>query len=374
MKHSVEGHIVGLGNDTLLVQSFTIKDKFEISDRYVSAYDTIFVKNDKFFYDNKDNKPKTLDISARSSIKRRNGNYYYPIAKQIFLQLLPNKKIKIEGVSNASSIDYTVIGSPISSEYNTKIRKKHLNFMTDDVNIFHKKDSLAFFNGDPIKIEELIEKRDKNWELYKKINREYINENLNSELSAYLLWSGGRERLHEIKDQLSSNARNGIYKPLIDHAVALKERSVLIESKEEEIKVGSQAPDFSLQALDNTFYDLSMMKTDYIVLDFWGSWCLPCIEGFPKMKEYYKKYNKRVEFISIACKDSEERWRKAVKKYNLKWTQLLNNSADEGKDLTINYALQGYPTKIIIDKNQTIVAIFSEESNEFYEKLDELMQ
>ncbi len=356
----------------MLVQSFIIKNKFNSGNQYEFIYDSIFVKDDKFFYDNKDNKPKILDISARSSIKRRNGNGYYPLSKQIFVQLLPNKKIKIEGVSNATSIDYTVIGSVISSEYNTKLRKKKLRYMVEDVSTFHKKDSLRFFKGDPKEIDTLIEISEKNWELYNKIDHEYINKNLDNELSAYLLWYYGE--LYERKNELSNKVRNGIYKSLIDDVVARKERSALIESKEEEIKVASQAPDFSLQALDNTFYDLSMMKTDYIVLDFWGSWCLPCIEGFPKMKEYYKKYNKRVEFISIACKDSEERWRKAVKKHNLKRTQLLNNSDEVEKDTTIKYALQGYPTKIIIDKNQTIVAIFSEESNEFYEKLDELMR
>jgi thiol-disulfide isomerase/thioredoxin len=176
-----------------------------------------------------------------------------------------------------------------------------------------------------------------------------------------------------MKDELSTEVRNGVYKPFIDHAIALVEKTKLRERKNKEIQVGSIAPYFSLKTLENTPYDLSMILTDYIVLDFWGSWCLPCIEGFPEMKNYYKKYRRKVEFIGIACKDKEVKWREAVKKHNLPWTQLINNS-DQALDVSLKYAVGGYPTKVIIDKNKTIVGIFEGESDDFYNKLDELMK
>lgn len=131
--HTIEGYIKGLGNDTLLVKSLIIKDQFLIDDMYSYTYDTIFVKNDRFFYDNKDNKAKIIHISARSPKKRKDGRNYYPSSLEIFLQVLPNDKIKIEGISDKYSFDYIVKGSPISSEYNTKIRKKKLKFMVDDI-------------------------------------------------------------------------------------------------------------------------------------------------------------------------------------------------------------------------------------------------
>lgn len=153
----------------------------------------------------------------------------------------------------------------------------------------------------------------------------------------------------------------------------MKERSDLTQWNDKLVKIGKSAPDFSLKTLENKQYNLSMIKTDYIVLDFWGSWCLPCIEGFPKMKTYYEKYQEKVEFIGVACKDKEDKWREAVKKYNLTWTQLFNND-EEALDVSLKYSIKAYPTKIIIDKNKNIVGIYEGETDDFYDKLDELFK
>lgn len=186
-KNTVEGHIVGLGTDTLLVESLTIKDIYEVGDRYSYDYDTIFVKNDRFYYNNKDNKPKILDISGRSAIKRRDGRDYYPISMKIFLQILPNDKIKIKGNVAENAIDYMVIGSPISNEYNLKIRKKILEYLITDVENYHKRDSLQFFKGDTIEINELSATSKKNWEFYKKINHDFIQANLDNQLTGVFI-------------------------------------------------------------------------------------------------------------------------------------------------------------------------------------------
>jgi hypothetical protein len=91
------------------------------------------------------------------------------------------------------------------------------------------------------------------------------------------------------------------------------------------------------------------------------------------MKSYYEKYHQKVEFLGIACKDKEAKWREAVKKHNLTWTQLINDS-DEALDVSLKYAINAYPTKIIIDKNKTIIGVFEGDSDDFYTKFDELMR
>jgi hypothetical protein len=86
---------VGLGNDTLLLKSLVIKDKFAVDELYEFTYDTIYVKNDKFTYSNKENTAKIIDINVRSPIKRKDGRDYFPMSVQIFFNFYPMTKLKL---------------------------------------------------------------------------------------------------------------------------------------------------------------------------------------------------------------------------------------------------------------------------------------
>lgn len=82
------------------------------------------------------------------------------------------------------------------------------------------------------------------------------------------------------------------------------------------IKAGAKAPDFTAQKVDGTSLTLSSLQGKYVVLDFWGSWCKWCIKGFPDMKEAYAAYKDKAEFVGIACRDTEEKWKAATANMN----------------------------------------------------------
>lgn len=93
------------------------------------------------------------------------------------------------------------------------------------------------------------------------------------------------------------------------------------------------------------------------------------MKGMPDMKKYYEKYKDHIEFVGINCRDSEETWQKTVREEGLVWTNLFNGD-DTG--LLNKYAVEGFPTKILIDKEGKIVEVFVGESEDLYTKLDEL--
>lgn len=137
------------------------------------------------------------------------------------------------------------------------------------------------------------------------------------------------------------------------------------------LEPGNQAPDFTLKSIDGTDVALSSLKGKVTVLDFWGSWCIWCIRGVPDMKASYAKYSPDLQIVGIACRDTDEDWRAAVAEYELPWIHLFNGEGDA--DVSALYAIEGYPTKVILDKDLKVVEVFIGEVPEFYEKLDELM-
>ena len=95
------------------------------------------------------------------------------------------------------------------------------------------------------------------------------------------------------------------------------------------VQEGAKAPDFSAMKTDGTVFTLSSLQGKYVVLDFWGSWCIWCIRGIPSMKEAYAKHKDKVEFVGIACRDTEEKWKAATAKYELPWISTLNPAAND---------------------------------------------
>ena len=132
---------------------------------------------------------------------------------------------------------------------------------------------------------------------------------------------------------------------------------------------GVEAPNFTLNDLNGQPLSLSSLRGKYVILDFWGSWCGWCIKGFPKMKEYYAKYKGKFEILGIDCNDPLEKWKEAVKKHELPWLHVYNTK--ESKVLS-EYAIQGFPTKIVIGPDGKIVKTVVGEDPAFYTLLDEL--
>lgn len=131
------------------------------------------------------------------------------------------------------------------------------------------------------------------------------------------------------------------------------------------------APDFTLNDINGKPLSLSSLRGKYVVLDFWGSWCVWCIKGMPEMKKYYQKYQGKFEILGIDCNDSEEEWKAAVNKYELPWLHVYNS---EKSGVLGQYGIQGFPTKVIISPEGNIVKTVIGEDPAFYAYLDQLFQ
>ena len=178
------------------------------------------------------------------------------------------------------------------------------------------------------------------------------------------------EEMEEAANMMSPAVREGRMKDF--YMASINQQKAEKEIREKAAKMqaaGVVAPDFTLNNINGKPFKMSSLKGKYVVLDFWGSWCGWCIKGFPKMKEYYQKYKGKFEILGVDCNDTPEKWKAAVKKHELPWLNVYNPR--ESKVLS-DYAIQGFPTKIIVGPDGKIIKTIVGEDPAFYTLLDEL--
>lgn len=111
---------------------------------------------------------------------------------------------------------------------------------------------------------------------------------------------------------------------------------------------GSPAKDFSLKDIEGKEVSLKDFKGKVVYLNFWASWCGPCIYDMKfaeKIKDHFK--NKDVVFLQIST-DNEADWLEAVKANDLKG---INLRTEDNSQVVKNYAVSGMPSYFLIDKS-----------------------
>jgi len=131
---------------------------------------------------------------------------------------------------------------------------------------------------------------------------------------------------------------------------------------------GTDVIDFAKNDLNGNPLSLLSFRGKYVLLDFWGSWCVPCRKGNPHLKELYQRYkSKGFDIIGIAAdNDTPDAWKKAIEKDGLPWHHILLDDLDK------KYNITSYPTKILIDKNGKIIGRYGSEEEELDKMLSKI--
>lgn len=127
---------------------------------------------------------------------------------------------------------------------------------------------------------------------------------------------------------------------------------------EKKVAVGQPYVNFTQATVTGDSLSLSDLvgKTDYILIDFWASWCPPCIRSFPELTAFYNKYKgKQFEILGVSLDRKDNEWKDAITKYNLTWKHVSDLKYWQNA-VARTYAVNSIPSTVLIDKNGTIVA------------------
>ncbi len=120
--------------------------------------------------------------------------------------------------------------------------------------------------------------------------------------------------------------------------------------------------------LTGTFFNLANHKNKFVLVDFWGTWCVPCIKLIPMLRKLKKEY-KNLTLISVACEDKEPgAVKRIVEKYKMNWINLYEPFKGN-QNLIKSFKIKSFPTTLLIDPNGMIIFRGSAENFELLEEL-----
>lgn len=115
------------------------------------------------------------------------------------------------------------------------------------------------------------------------------------------------------------------------------------------------APDFTLQTYDGDVLTLAEQRGAIVVVNFWGSWCIPCHEEAPVLQAVWERYaNRGVLFIGIAYLDVDRESRAFIARYGITYP----NGLDLGNRISDLYNIQGAPETFVVDRDGMIAPVF----------------
>jgi len=111
--------------------------------------------------------------------------------------------------------------------------------------------------------------------------------------------------------------------------------------------VNRQAPDFTVQDGDRRVA-LSSLRGKVVVLNFWATWCPPCVDEVPSLVKMQQQMRDQVTVFAVSVDEDEDIYRKFIHDYGAEGLLTVREPAHKGADL---YGATGYPETFIIDRN-----------------------
>lgn len=170
--------------------------------------------------------------------------------------------------------------------------------------------------------------------------------------------------LKKIDAALEKSIPGSYYHTSIHEMVLGIEERIVADAKQKEAEAnrlkmtqpGAEALDIVMKDKDGNEIKLSSLKGNYVLIDFWASWCGPCRKENPNVVSLYNKYkDKGFTVYSVSLDNSKDKWVDAIAKDNLIWPNHVSELKGWQTAVCADYGVNAIPHTVLIDKEGKIV-------------------
>lgn len=330
--------------------------------------DTVKVENGKFSHTESITEPTVLRMSFRTEkLMKMVGRGYIP-TKCVLLHYVayPGADIKVNG----EAIDFCNAypsGDP-ENELMAKLNSKIYPLMNESANLAvkHALDTTlsdAIVKADEKRGEEL-------YTLEQEAKMEFFSKHISSVAGLWMMEDMiirsqiEMAQVAELMEKVDAKKYGELsyYKTLAKRVEGFKTTGI-----------GMKAPAIAgTNVMDNTDFNLESLHGKYVIIDFWGTWCGACLAGVPEMKKFRDEHADRLQIVGVAKDDNVAKVQKCMEKKGMNWPNILVGKGEQ--DFVAKYNVQGYPTKILLDRNGKILLRSVGETEEFYHDVEKLIK
>jgi thiol-disulfide isomerase/thioredoxin len=355
-KFSLKGEIIGRDTGSLVLWHYANDNKVVV--------DTVKLNKGKFHFSGTVN--RVCEALLWTDLKNRDFD-----DPSVIRFLLEPNNIYISYKMN-EAVNPVITGSRSETEKRNWDKVK-MSLLNSKQQLYKRIRSLAkLFKANPnpslqVQINQVQEKIDSINESIKLVDVQYIKMHPNSYLSAYLLSKHTRKLSVDSIEIYYNELANDVKKSNVAHTVLMyiypvtddndfrKANPLInIEFDQRLTKINS-VYDLSLRDTLGNIIGLSSFRGKYLVIDFWASWCKPCVENIPSLNQMIKYYKSdSIQFISISIDKDSNDWKHSIIKHNFSGLQL--------SDLTGFISLAAIyckvlwvPKYVVVDQNGRII-------------------
>lgn len=181
-----------------------------------------------------------------------------------------------------------------------------------------------------------------------------VDENKSNILPAILLYQFGDELpFDKLKEYTNSDAA------YTNHPLFSTIKRYVTEEEKSRAIIGTMFKDLTEKDLEGKDRKLSEFvgKGNYVLIDFWASWCGPCMKEVPYLKAAFDKYkSKGFNIVGLSFDNKEDAWKKAVKEKELNWTHLSDLKGWQSIAGSV-YGIRSIPQSLLCDGEGRVVAV-----------------
>ena len=361
-RNLISGHIEGLTNDTVALRITLMNNNEEHTD-------TLVAQNGKITYTTPYDEPAVYTFYPAQGVQNiEGGTRRFYGCSDITIFRFDRERVRFNARMDSIFVtDFTARGSQINRDW-SEIHTSYNPLLIQS----------ALLQCEDIPEKQYTERKNKIDKETINLCQNYIRQHPDKLISAYLLsGTGSLDDMIEYADMISDDVRNSPFSVIFQNIETAKEKRLKKQRQEEALAKGvdTSTSDFTLFDTEGNPFSLSSLRGKWVVLDFWATWCGPCIASMPHLKEYYQKYAGKFEVVGIVSQSKEETWVKMVKDMELPWINVINpKGVSKEKDLTNVYGIEGFPTYIILNKEGKIHKKYLGAQPDFYKELDTILK